>query len=53
MAMVRASDDRQRDLAAVDVAEEPEGERDRLDEFEHELDETDEQRDDAGADARS
>ena len=51
MTMVRAVMTREGDLAAVDVAEESEGERDRLDELEHELDETDEQRDDAGADA--
>src|SRR4051812_24223101 len=44
-------DDAERDLAAVDVAEESERERDRLDELEHQLDEAHEQGDDAGADA--
>ena len=50
-AMVSAGDDAERDLAAVDVAEESHRERDRLDELEHELDEADEQGDDPGADA--
>ena len=46
-------DDAERDLAAVDVAEESHRQRDRLDELEHQLDQAHEQRDDAGADARS
>ena len=46
-------DDAERDLAAVDVAEESHRQRDRLDELEHELDQADEQGDDPGADARS
>ena len=46
-------DDAERDLAAVDVAEESHRQRDRLDELEHELDQAHEQRDEAGADARS
>ena len=41
----------QRDLAAVDVAEESHRERERLDELEHQLDEAHEQRDEPGADA--
>ena len=45
--MVSAGDDAERDLAAVDVAEEPHRQRDRLDELEHELDEADEHGDDA------
>ena len=49
----QGGDDAERDLAAVDVAEESHRERDRLDELEHELDEADEQGDDPGADARS
>ena len=44
-------DDAERDLAAVDVAEESHRQRDRLDELEHELDQADEQGDDPGADA--
>ena len=44
-------DHAERDLAAVDVAEEPHRQRDRLDELEHELDEADEHRDEPGADA--
>ena len=38
-------DDAERDLAAVDVAEESHRERDRLDELEHQLDEPHEQGD--------
>ena len=38
-------DDAERDLAAVDVAEEPHGQRDGLDELEHQLDQADEQGD--------
>ena len=45
------SDHAERDLAAVDVAEESHRQRDRLDELEHELDQADEQGDDPGADA--
>ena len=43
-------DDAERDLAAVDVAEESHRQRDRLDELEHELDEPDEQGDAARRD---
>src|SRR5256885_98666 len=43
--------DTEGDLAAVDVAEEPHRQRDRLDELEHQLDEPDEERQDPGADA--
>src|SRR5215203_2939959 len=43
-------DDAERDLTAVDVAEEPHRGRHRLDELEHQLDETDEQGDPAGRD---
>ena len=42
--------DAERDLAAVDVAEESHRQRDGLDELEHQLDEADEQGDDPGAD---
>src|ERR1051326_552878 len=38
----QGGDDPERDLAAVDVAEEPHRQRDRLDELEHELDQADE-----------
>src|SRR5262249_46598672 len=44
-------DDPEGDLATVNVAEESERQRDRLDELEHQLDEAYEQGDDAGADA--
>ena len=44
-------DDAQRDLAAVDVAEESHRQRDRLDELQQELHQADEQRDDPGPDA--
>src|SRR4029079_6228587 len=44
-------DDAERHLPAIDVAEESHRQRDGLDELEHELDQTDEQGDDAGADA--
>ena len=43
--------DAQRDLAAVDVAEESHRQRQRLDELEHQLHEAHEQGDDARADA--
>src|SRR5689334_9811175 len=44
-------DDPQRDLAAVDVAEESHRQRDGLDELEHQLDQPDEQRDDSRSEA--
>src|SRR6476619_1495416 len=44
-------DDTERHLATVDVAEESHGERHWLDEFEHEFDQADEQRNAAGTDA--
>ena len=46
----QGGDDAKRDLTAIDVAEEPHGQRDGLDELEHEFDQADEQPDDAGAD---
>src|SRR6266571_10457 len=50
MALDREDDEHQRDLTAVDVAEESHRERERLDELEHQLDQPHEERDDPGPD---